>query len=110
VIKGGSGDKMILQTSDNPDLVVMLTDNTQVSQVEGLLKARRKEMSMAALIPGLAVQVEGAYAERNQLIASSVTFKGNDLEQVQAIQAGTARNQGAGAKESSGNRKAKCRS
>jgi hypothetical protein len=68
VIKGRSGDKMILQTSDNPDLVVMLTDNTLVSQVEGLLKARRKEMSMAALIPGLAVQVEAAYAERNQLI------------------------------------------
>jgi hypothetical protein len=57
LIKGRSGATMILQTSDSPKLVVLLTDSTQVSQVQGLLKARRKQMSMAALIPGLAVQV-----------------------------------------------------
>ncbi len=79
---------MTLQTSDTPQLVVLLTDATQVKQVQGMLKARRKEMSMAALIPGLAVQVEGAYNDQNQLVANTVTFKGNDLEQAQSIQAG----------------------
>ena len=45
-------------------------------------------MSMAALIPGLPVKVEGNYNDQNQLLATSVLFKGNDLEQAQAIQAG----------------------
>jgi len=88
LIKGRSGATMILQTSDSPKLVVLLTDSTQVSQVQGLLKARRKQMSMTALIPGLAVQVEGSYNAENQLVANSVKFKGSDLEQAQSIQAG----------------------
>jgi outer membrane protein OmpA-like peptidoglycan-associated protein len=88
VIKARGGNTMTLQTQDQPKLVVILNDQTQVSQVEGVFKARRKEMSMAALIPGLAVQVEGTYNADNQLVATSVKFKGNDLEQAQAIQAG----------------------
>ena len=43
---------------------------------------------MAALIPGLAIKVQGNYNEKNQLVATSVLFKGDDLEQAQAIQAG----------------------
>lgn len=88
IIKGRNGDTMILQTSDSPHLVVLLTDDTQVSQVVGALKARKKQMSMAALIPGLPVQVEGTMNDQNQLVAKSVKFKGDDLEQAQAIQAG----------------------
>jgi len=88
VIKARSGNTMTLQTQDQPKLVVILNDQTQVSQVEGVFKARRKEMSMAALIPGLAVQVEGTYNADNQLVATSVKFKGEALEQAQAIQAG----------------------
>ena len=40
---------------------------------------------MAALIPGLAVQVEGKTTnDQNQLVATaSVRFKGNDLEDAQ---------------------------
>jgi outer membrane protein OmpA-like peptidoglycan-associated protein len=53
-----------------------------------LFKARRKEMSMAALIPGLEVKVEGTYNDQSQLVAKSVSFKGNDLEQAQKIEAG----------------------
>ena len=88
IIKARNGDTMILQTSEAPSLPVLLTDNTQVGQVQGMFKARRKEMSMAALIPGLAVKVEGTYNDQNQLVAKSVSFKGNDLEQAQKIDAG----------------------
>jgi len=88
LIKARNGETMILQTSDAPNLPVLLTDSTQVGQVQGMFKARRKEMSMAALIPGLAVKVEGAYNDQNQLVAKSVSFKGNDLEQAQKIDAG----------------------
>ena len=88
VIKGRSGSKIILQTADSPKVIVLLTDSTDVAQVQGVLKARKKEMSMAALIPGLPIQVEGTYDAQNQLVAKTVRFKGNDLEQAQAIQAG----------------------
>jgi len=87
LIKGRSGNLVILQTRDNPDLVVELTEGTDVGQVQGALKARNKKMSMAALIPGLSIKVEGNY-HGGQLIAQKVRFKGNDLKQAEAIEAG----------------------
>jgi OOP family OmpA-OmpF porin len=90
IITGRNGDTMTLQTADSSKLVVILTDTTDVAQVQGVFKARRKEMSMAALIPGLEVKVEGSDNAQNQLVASSVRFKGNDLEDAQTIQAGMA--------------------
>jgi outer membrane protein OmpA-like peptidoglycan-associated protein len=88
VIKGRSGDTVFLQTSDSPKLIVLLTENTDVGQLQGALKARNKKMSMAALIPGLPIRVEGSYDAENQLVAKTIRFKGNDFEQAQAIQAG----------------------
>src|SRR5207249_4204958 len=64
-----------------------LTEGTDVGQVQGMLKARNKQMSMAALIPGLSIKVEGNYHD-GQLIAQKVRFKGNDLKQAEAIEAG----------------------
>jgi outer membrane protein OmpA-like peptidoglycan-associated protein len=87
LIKGRSGDLVILQTRENPDLVVELTEGTDVGQVQGMFKARNKKMSMAALIPGLAIKVEGHYLD-SRLIAEKVRFKGNDLKQAEAIEAG----------------------
>jgi outer membrane protein OmpA-like peptidoglycan-associated protein len=53
-----------------------------------MFKARRKQMSMAALIPGLPVQVEATRGDQGGWAAKSVKFKGDDLEQAEAIQAG----------------------
>lgn len=88
LIKARNGNVMILSTSASPSVPVYLTDSTQVGQVQGLFQARRKEMSMAALIPGLEVKVEGDYNEKGQLVAQSISFKGNDLEDAQKIEAG----------------------
>jgi len=93
VIKGRSGSQIILQTADSPKVIVLLTDSTDVAQVVGALKARKKSMSMAALVPGLPIQVEGAYDAQNQLVAKTIRFKGNDLQQAIAIQAGLAETQ-----------------
>ena len=38
LITGRSGATMTLQTSDSPKLVVVLTDSTQVAQVQGVLR------------------------------------------------------------------------
>jgi outer membrane protein OmpA-like peptidoglycan-associated protein len=88
VIKGRSGDTLFLQTSDSPKLIVLLTESTDVGQLQGALKARNKKMSMAALIPGLPIRVEGSYDAENQLVAKTIRFKGNDFAQAQAIEAG----------------------
>jgi OmpA-OmpF porin, OOP family len=85
-IKSRSGAYMILKTSQDPNFVVFLSDSTDVGQEKGL--ARRKEMSMAALIPGLAVSVEGRYNNQNVLYAKKIRFKGDDLKQAEAIEAG----------------------
>jgi len=90
VIKGRNGAQIILQTTDSPKVIVLLTDSTDVGQFQGALKARTKHMSMAALVPGLPIKVEGDYNSENQLVAKTIRFKGNDLEQAQAIQAGLA--------------------
>ena len=83
-----AGNTMTMKTMDGSKVVVVLNDNTDVQQLQGALKARKKEMSMAALIPGLACEVQGTYNEQNQLVAQWVRFTGEDLEQAQSIQAG----------------------
>jgi outer membrane protein OmpA-like peptidoglycan-associated protein len=89
-IDGRSGSQIFLRTADSPKVVVLLTDSTNVGQVQGVLKARSKSMSMAALIPGLPIQVEGSMNAEGQLVASKIRFKGDDLQQAEAIQAGMA--------------------
>jgi OmpA-OmpF porin, OOP family len=83
-----AGNTMTMKTMDGSKVVVLLNDGTDVQQVQGAFKARKKEMSMAALIPGLACEVQGSYNEQNQLVADWVRFTGDDLEQAESIQAG----------------------
>jgi OOP family OmpA-OmpF porin len=88
VIDGRSGATMSLRIVSSPDATVLLTDSTDVGEVEGLFKARTKQMPMTALIPGLPVQVKGSYNAQNQLVADSVKFKGSDLKAAMDAQAG----------------------
>jgi OmpA-OmpF porin, OOP family len=88
LIKGRDGDEILLKTADNPNMVVVLTDDTSVGQLQGMFQARHKEMSMAALIPGLKIKVEGNYNDQKQLVATQVRFTGKDLEQAERVQAG----------------------
>jgi outer membrane protein OmpA-like peptidoglycan-associated protein len=88
VINGRSGATMTLQTADTPKLLVLLTPTTEVDEVQGLLKARKKQMAMTSLIPGLPVQVDGTTNDQGQLVATSVKFKGNDLKAAMDAQAG----------------------
>src|SRR5580704_6917628 len=90
VISGRSGATMTLQTQALGNLVVILTPSTQVDEVEGVFRARKKEMAVTALIPGLPVQVQGSYNAQNQVVADVVKFKGNDLKNAEDQQAGLA--------------------
>jgi OmpA-OmpF porin, OOP family len=88
VINGRSGATMSLQIAGSPNLTVILTDSTDVGEVEGLFKSRSKQMPMTALIPGLPVQVSGTTNAQGQLVADKVRFKGNDLKTAMDAQAG----------------------
>ena len=90
VIDGRSGATMTVKTADAGNVVVLLTDTTQVEEVEGGLKMRKKQMGMTALIPGLPVQVKGSTNAQNQLAADEVKFKGSDLKTAQDMQASMA--------------------
>jgi OmpA-OmpF porin, OOP family len=89
VIDGRSGATMTVKTLDAGNVVVLLTSTTQVEEVEGGLKMRKKEMGLTALIPGLPVEVKGSTVN-NQLVAEDVKFKGSDLKTAQDMQASMA--------------------
>jgi OOP family OmpA-OmpF porin len=88
VIDSRSGATMTVKSPDAGNVVVLLTDSTDVQEVEGGLHMRKKQMGMTALVPGLSVQVKGSNNAQNQLVADSVRFKGSDLKTAQDIQAG----------------------
>lgn len=88
VITGRSGATMTMQTQSLGNVVVILTPSTEVDEVQGVLRIRKKEMGLTALIPGLTVQVQGTYNAQNQLIANIIKFKGDDLRNAEDIQAG----------------------
>jgi OmpA-OmpF porin, OOP family len=89
VIDGRSGPTMSIKTVNSPpDTTVLLTDTTDVGEVEGVFHGRTKQMPMTALIPGLPVQVSGSMNAQNQVVADSVKFKGSDLKAAMDAQAG----------------------
>src|SRR6267378_1051897 len=86
VINGRSGATMTVHTQDSGNVIVVLAPATQVEEPEGVF--RKKHLSMTSLVPGLAVEVKGAFNAQNQLVADNVTFHGSDLQTAQDIQAG----------------------
>jgi OmpA-OmpF porin, OOP family len=90
LITARSGATMTVKTQDNETITVALTTDTQVQEIEGAFKLRKKDLGMTALIPGLPVQVKGSMNDKQQLVADTVKFKGSDLKTAQDIQAGLA--------------------
>jgi outer membrane protein OmpA-like peptidoglycan-associated protein len=90
LITGRSGATMSVKTQDSETVIVALTTDTQVQEVEGAFKLRKKELGLTALIPGLPVEVKGSINDKHQLVADTVKFKGSDLKIAQDVQAGLA--------------------
>jgi outer membrane protein OmpA-like peptidoglycan-associated protein len=87
VINGRSGPTMTVQTASG-NVVVLLNSYTEVEDVSGIFHARRKQMGVTALVPGLSVQVKGSYNAQNQLVADTVKFDSKNLQTATDIQAG----------------------
>jgi len=90
IIDGRKGETMMVKSSDGTTATVVLSDTTQVEEVEGGLHMRKKEMGLTALVPGLAVEVQGSSNAQGQIMADKVKFKASDLKTAQDIQAGMA--------------------
>jgi OmpA-OmpF porin, OOP family len=88
LITGRDSDTLTLKTQNSGNLVVVLTDDTKVEQPKGLLKLRKEDMGMTALMPGLKIQVEGIGDAQNRVVANTIKFSGKDLKTAEAIQAG----------------------
>ena len=88
VINGRSGATMTVQSQGAGNVVVVLNDYTTVEDVSGIFHARRKQMGLTCLVPGLQVQVQGNYNAQNQLVANTVKFDGKNLQTATDIQAG----------------------
>jgi outer membrane protein OmpA-like peptidoglycan-associated protein len=90
VINGRTGPTMTVQTQDAGNVVVVLNDGTQVEDVSGMFHARKKQMGVTVLVPGLQVQVQGSYNAQNQLVADTIQFNSKNLQAATDIQAGVA--------------------
>jgi outer membrane protein OmpA-like peptidoglycan-associated protein len=90
LITGRNGDTLTVRTLESGNVVVVLTDDTKVQQPKGLLKVRKADMGVTALIPGLKIGVEGIGDSQSRVVANTITFSKDDLSQAEAIQAGLA--------------------
>ena len=88
LITGRDSDTLTLRTLESGSVVVVLTDNTSVVQPKGLLKLRKEEMGVTALMPGLKIEVEGVGDAQNRVVANTIKFSKDDLKTAEAIQAG----------------------
>src|SRR6185369_17279164 len=71
LITGRTGETLILRTGNAGEIVVVLTDDTKVQKPKGL-GLRHTQMSMAALIPGLKVEIDGVGDARTQVVAQTI--------------------------------------
>jgi OOP family OmpA-OmpF porin len=79
---------MAVKTPDSPRIVVVLSDSTKATQKGGFLGWDRKDLGIAALVPGLAVKVEGAYDADHKLTAKKVEFSRTAMTTAKQIDAG----------------------
>src|ERR1700681_171388 len=79
LITGRTGETLTMKTAATGNLIVVLDDSTKVQQPKGL-GLRKKEMSMAVLIPGLKISVEGTGDAQSRVTAKTITFDPDDLQ------------------------------
>ncbi len=88
LVTGRDGASMSVKTASTPRLTVLLSDSTKATEKGGFLGMDRKDLGVAALVPGLSVKVDGAYNPDHQLIANKVVFSHSSYNTATAIDAG----------------------
>lgn len=88
LVTGRSGLSMSVKTADSSKLTVLLSDSTKATEKGGFLGLNRKDLSIAALVPGLFVKIEGTYNPDHQLMAKKVMFSKSSFNTAKQIDAG----------------------
>ena len=87
MINTRTGETLIVQ-SGGQNTTVVLTDETKTKDDRGLFGLEKQPMSMAVLIPGLKVKVDGWTDDQGRVVAQTITVDGDDLEAAEMIEAG----------------------
>ena len=88
LVIGRNGPSMSVKTADTPRLTVLLSDSTKATEKGGFLGLHKRDLGIAALVPGLSVKVEGDYNPDHQLVARKIVFSRTSLNTAKAIDAG----------------------
>ena len=88
LIIGRDGPVMAVKTADSPRVTVVLSDSTKATETGGFLGMGRKDLGIAALVPGLSVKVQGDYNPDHQLLAKKVVFSRGAMKTAKQIDAG----------------------
>jgi len=88
MIVGRSGSEMTVKTGDSPRLTVVLSDSTKATETGGFLGWSRQDLGITALVPGLAVKVDGSYDADHKLIAQKVVFSRSSMKVAKQVEAG----------------------
>ena len=90
IIAARSANRVIVNSADNTEAEVTLSQATRVTGSGGFLGLGRTELASADLLPGLPVTIETVnYA--GGLIASRIKYKTSDYETAEMIRGGTQR-------------------
>ncbi|MGO4549794.1 OmpA family protein [Lysobacter sp. 2RAF19] len=81
------GDTVTVRDSNNVDHKIMLTSTTEIKKKEGLAAVRFERMQKTALMPGLPI-VADLVAQGDQLQATAISFRSDDMRTAQQVQAG----------------------
>jgi outer membrane protein OmpA-like peptidoglycan-associated protein len=87
MIVGRDGPTMYVKVGDTRQIVT-LQDNTQATEKGGFLGLGHKDLGVAALVPGLAVKVDGSFDADHKLIAKKVEFTRGSMRTANQIDAG----------------------
>lgn len=88
MIIGRSGPTMYVKTGSSPRQIVVLSDTTKATEKGGMFGWSKKDLGVAALVPGLEVKIEGAYDNDHQLLAKKIEFSRSSLKTARQIDAG----------------------
>lgn len=89
IISARNGDKMKVTTADGSSMVVTIADATEIKSASGLFGGKRGKPTASALLNGLPVTVK-TLQTGEELVASQITFRSNDLKTATMIRTGTA--------------------
>jgi OOP family OmpA-OmpF porin len=82
-----TGETLIVKTSSG-NVTVVITGDTTTKDDRGLFGLEKEHLSDVVLIPGLKVDVDGSSDAQGNVVASTITVDGDDLETAEMVQAG----------------------